>query len=129
MLTCISKHWNRQMNSWNDFYYKNDYLTLNGCLLWVNIPSRLWDPFWHGPWEVRSCMEGAHSARTLYFFTESLNNCFQKVYSSRWVFLTIQKKNWPNCFEIGRVIIIFVSTANFWKKLDIFSNLNNFVNS
>ena len=38
---------------------------------------------------------------TLYFFTKSLNNCFQTVYSCRWVFLTIQKKSWPNCFEIG----------------------------
>ena len=56
---------------------------------------------------------GAHSAQTLYFFTKSLNNCFQTEYSCRWVFLTIQKKNWPNCFEIGRVINIFVWTANF----------------
>ena len=38
-----------------------------------------------------------HSAQTLYFCTKSLNNRFQTVYICRWVFLTIQKKNWPNC--------------------------------
>jgi hypothetical protein len=63
------------------------------------------------------------------FVTDSLNNCFQIVYSSRWVFLTILTLNWPNCFEIGRVINIFVLTANVLKKLDIFSNLNDLVNS
>jgi hypothetical protein len=55
---------------------------------------------------------GAYSARTLYFFTKSLNKCFQTVYSCIWVFLTIQKNNLPNCFEIGHVIDIFIWTAN-----------------
>ena len=62
---------------------------------------------------------GAHSARTLYFFTKSLNNCFQTVYSCRWAFLTLQKKNWPNCCEIGRVINILVWTSNFFQKLAV----------
>jgi hypothetical protein len=35
------------------------------------------------------------------------------LYSRRQAFLTNQNKNGPNCFKIGRVIQIFVSTSNF----------------
>jgi hypothetical protein len=49
------------------------------------------------------------------------------LFNSRQAFLTILNKNWSNCFEIGRVIPIFVSRANFWKNWIILSNLNNLV--
>ena len=71
---------------------------------------------------------GAHSARTLEFLPECLNQIFQTLYGWRQAFLAIQNKNWPNCFKIGRVIQIFVSRANFWKNWTILSNLNNSVN-
>jgi hypothetical protein len=89
------------------------------------------NPFWHGPLGatfLHGGGGGAHSARTLEFLPECLNHFFKTLNSSRQAFLTIQKKNWPNCFKIGRVIQIFVSRANFWKNWMILSNLNNSVN-
>ena len=71
---------------------------------------------------------GAHSARTLEFWPECLNQLFKTLYSSRQAFLTIQNKNWPNYLKIGRVIQIIVSRANFWKNWIILSNVNNLVN-
>ena len=49
----------------------------------------------------------------------ALNN-LKRIVICRWGFLTIQKKNWAICFELGRVINIVVLTANFWKKMNIF---------
>jgi hypothetical protein len=71
---------------------------------------------------------GAHTARTLEFLPECLNQFDKTLYSSRQAFLTLQNKNWPICYKIGRVLQIFVLKANFWKNWIILSNLNNLVN-
>ena len=94
--TCVIRFWSCVQGLLNILW---GYLTRYDASSFLN-------PFWHGPREVRSCMGGG--PRRYIYFTKSLNNCFQTEYNCRWVFLTIQKKNRPNCFEIGRVKNIFV---------------------
>ena len=106
-------------------YFLIEMLKIVQCKVYASI-LRILNPIWHGGRAVSSCLfgggGGGHFAWTLDVSNESWNK-----FCSRWVFLPIQNKNWPNWFKIGcpnkNIFQYFCLDSQFLKKKKIFSEI------